>query len=131
MESLVATAIMTEDPIHSHVRSLRDSVFRFRQKFANHPSACEFGVLDETLASVDALSQLAPQLDYKDVRANGVRSLIRACERCCRVGLTIRDSEVDDSLVLLHHLNIGARLLLEGATDMVNGESLQDSSATS
>lgn len=113
---------MSTDEIFKHVQSVKENVAQFRKKFKAHPSAGQFSILDDAIRNLPPLVKFAVQLDYKEVKANGVRSLIRACDNLSRTALTISDEEVDDFLYLVSYLNRGADLLLEGCEDTLNGE---------
>lgn len=112
---------MSTDDIFQHAQSVKENLSQFRNKFKAHPSAGQFGILDDAVSNLPSLVKLALQLDYKDVKANGVRSLIRSCDNLSRTALTVSDEEVDDFLYLVSYLNRGADLLLEGCEDLLNG----------
>ena len=118
---------MSCDELCIHVQSLKENVARFRTKFQAHPSAEQFVILDDVLNSIPALVELAVQFDYKDVKGNGVRSIIRSCDRVCQTALTITPGEVDDFLFLMKHMSRGADLVLEGSEDILNGKFLAES----
>lgn len=114
---------MSPDEIFHNVHVIKQNVEAFRKKFRSHASANEFKILDEILVNLPPLVQFAMDMDYENVRANGVRSLIRSAERISTVGLTLPPEEVDDFLFIIKHFNRGLSLLLEGRDDILNGES--------
>jgi hypothetical protein len=110
------------DEIFTHVHSIRQNIEHFAHKFkSTHPSADQFTILDDVITVIPVLAKIGLQLDYKDVKANGVRSLIRSCDRLCQTSLIISANEVDDFIYLLKYMYKGVNLLLEGSKGIVDG----------
>lgn len=112
---------VSSDEIFLHVQSIKQNIEDFVHKFKSHPSADQFTILDDVIKVIPLLAKFGVQMDYKDVKANGVRSLIRSCDRLCKTSLIISPDEVDDFIYLLNYMYKGIIMLLEGSQDIVDG----------